>query len=78
MPFPSIVFVLNATVGLLLVPHTTPLAIRSLTPPIELTLPPDFAPDILTSVITFVVSVGIFQVLTVRSLELWFDLPAWL
>ena len=69
-PVPSLVFVLNAIVGLIVVPHTKPLE-RIAAPPSELIFPPDLAPlyDADISVIAIVVNVGILIVLILNSFE---------
>ena len=56
VPVPSVVFE-PVIVGFAEVPQQTPLAVTS-APPSEVTLPPDFAPVTVMSLIAAVVSVG--------------------
>ena len=56
-PLPSEVFVLKATVGVVAVLQTTPLAVTT-TPPSTVTLPPVDAPDAVTALAAVVVTVA--------------------
>ena len=57
VPPPSVVFDENATVGSVLVLHTTPLTVTT-PPPSEVTLPPEMAELAVIELIAVVVTVG--------------------